>query len=81
MVVIRLSRAGTKKRPFYYVIVTDSRKPRDSGYIARLGYFNPIAKGGEVRLKLDQERIAHWLSIGAKPSERVSYLLKKFAKE
>lgn len=76
MVVIRLSRGGTNKRPFYHLVVTDSRRPRDSGYIERLGYFNPMAKGGEIPLKLEQERINYWLSKGAKPSERVAHLLK-----
>jgi small subunit ribosomal protein S16 len=76
MVVIRLSRGGTKKRPFYNILVTDSRKPRDSGYIERLGFYNPIAKGGEVTLKIEDERLQYWLGCGAKPSERVAFLLK-----
>jgi len=76
MVVIRLSRGGTKKRPFYNILVTDSRKPRDSGYIERLGFYNPIAKGGEVALKIEDERLKYWLGCGAKPSERVAFLLK-----
>lgn len=76
MVVIRLARGGAKKRPFYHVVVTDSRNPRDGSYIERLGYFNPIAKGGETRLQLDQARIDYWLQVGAQPSERVTALLK-----
>ncbi len=80
MVTIRLSRSGAKKRPFYHVVVTDSRKRRDSGYIERLGYFNPIAQGLEVRLHMNMERVQHWLSCGAKPSERMSSLLKEYAK-
>lgn len=80
MVTLRLSRAGAKKRPFYHIVVTDSRKRRDSGYIERLGYFNPIARGQEVRLHLDTQRVQHWLSNGAKTSERVAGLLKEYAK-
>lgn len=77
MVVIRLARGGSKKRPFYKIVVTDSRKPRDSGYIERLGFFNPMARGQEVRLHVEAERIAHWVGQGAQPSERVAKLLKE----
>lgn len=77
MVVIRLARGGSKKRPFYKIVVTDSRKPRDSGYIERLGFFNPMARGQEVRLHVEAERVAHWISKGAQPSERVGKLLKQ----
>ncbi len=77
MVTIRLSRGGAKKRPFYHIVVTDSRRPRDSGYIERLGYFNPGARGQETRLHLEQERIDHWLAQGAKASDRVASLLKE----
>jgi len=76
MVTIRLARGGAKKRPFYHIVVTDSRARRDSSYIERLGYFNPLAKGQEVRLNLENDRIAHWLGQGAQPSERVAKLLK-----
>jgi len=76
MVTIRLARGGAKKRPFYHIVVTDSRARRDSSYIERLGYFNPTAKGQEVRLNLEGDRIAHWLGQGAQPSERVAKLLK-----
>lgn len=79
MVTIRMSRGGSKKRPFYSIVVTDSRKPRDSGYIERLGFFNPRAKGQEVRLELKQERIDHWLKEGAQLSTRVNTLLKESA--
>lgn len=75
MVVIRLARGGSKKRPFYNIVVTDKRKPRDSGYIERIGYFNPMARGQEVRLHVEQEKVAHWKSKGAQPSERVAKLL------
>ena len=80
MVTIRMARGGSKKRPFYHLVVTDSRKPRDSGYIERLGYFNPVARGQEVRLHLESDRIAHWLGLGAQPSDRVATLLKDAAK-
>ena len=76
MVTIRLARGGAKKRPFYSVVVTDSRKPRDSGYIERLGYYNPQAKGQEVSLHLETDRIKHWMDLGAQPSARVAKLLK-----
>ena len=76
MVTIRLARGGAKKRPFYHIVVTDSRARRDSSYIERLGYFNPTAKGQEVRLNLENDRIAHWIGEGAQPSERVAKLLK-----
>jgi small subunit ribosomal protein S16 len=79
MVTIRLARGGAKKRPFYHIVVTDSRNRRDGRYIERLGFFNPVATGNEVRLNLNNERIEHWLSHGAKASERVSKLLKEQA--
>ncbi len=81
MVAIRLSRGGAKKRPFYHVVVTDSRNRRDGSFIEQVGYFNPIAVGGETELSLKHERITHWLNCGAKPSERVAKLLKNFAKK
>ncbi len=80
MVTIRMARGGSKKRPFYSIVVTDSRKPRDSGYIERLGFFNPRATGQEVRLELKQDRIDHWLKEGAQLSTRVNTLLKESAK-
>jgi small subunit ribosomal protein S16 len=76
MVTIRLSRGGAKNRPFYHVVVTDSRNGRDGKYIERLGFFNPIARGNEERLRLDSERIAYWQSNGAQPSDRVAKLIK-----
>lgn len=79
MVTIRMARGGSKKRPFYNIVVTDSRKPRDSGYIERLGFFNPRATGQEVRLELKQERIDHWIKEGAQLSTRVNTLLKESA--
>jgi small subunit ribosomal protein S16 len=76
MVVIRLSRTGAKKKPFYHVIVADSRCPRDGRHIERLGYFNPIAKGKEKRVVMNKERIAYWISVGAQPSARVNHLIQ-----
>lgn len=76
MVVIRLTRGGAKKRPFYHIVVADSRRARDGKNIERLGFFNPRATGGEERLRLDLERIEHWLGHGAQPSERVKSLIK-----
>lgn len=75
MVTIRLSRGGAKKRPFYHVTVTDSRNSRDGRFIERVGFFNPIARGQEERLRIDQERVDYWLSQGANLSERVAKLL------
>lgn len=77
MVTIRLARGGAKKRPFYHVVVTDSRNRRDGRYIERIGFFNPMASGGEVGLRIDSERAKYWLSQGAQASERVASLLKQ----
>jgi small subunit ribosomal protein S16 len=77
MVIIRLARGGTVKRPFYHVVVTDRRSPRNGRYIERVGFFNPIAAGGETRLRVDLARVDHWLAQGAQPSERVADLLKQ----
>ena len=78
MVKIRLARAGTTKRPFYHVVVTDRRSPRDGRYIERIGFFNPIAAGGEERLRVDLGRVDHWVARGAQASERVADLLKEY---
>lgn len=81
MVVIRLSRAGAKKRPFYHMVVTDKRKRRDCGnYIDRVGYFNPVAQGQEVRLHIELDKINEWIKAGAQLSDRVSSLVKDFQK-
>lgn len=80
MVSIRLSRAGAKKRPFYHVVVTDSRNQRDGRYIERLGFFNPIATGKDEKLRIDVERVDYWIAQGAKPSERVASLIKGLKK-
>lgn len=79
MVTIRLARGGSKKRPFYHLTVTDSRKFRDGRFIERVGFFNPIANGQEERLRVDQERVQYWLAQGAQASDRVSQLLKEAA--
>ncbi|MES2141630.1 MAG: 30S ribosomal protein S16 [Pseudomonadota bacterium] len=76
MVTIRLSRGGIKKRPFYHIVVTDSRKPRDGRYIERLGYYNPMPAGNDVPLKIAEERTQYWLSQGAQLSEKVKNLIK-----
>ena len=78
MVKIRLQRGGAKKRPFYHIVVTDMRNGRDGRYIERLGFFNPVAIGGEVPLRLDVERIEYWKGHGAQLSERVNNLVKHF---
>ncbi|BEU02118.1 30S ribosomal protein S16 [Agarivorans sp. OAG1] len=76
MVTIRLQRGGAKKRPFYQVVVTDSRNSRDGRFIEKLGFFNPIAKGQEERIRLEQDRIDHWVGQGAAVSNRVAKLIK-----
>ncbi|MDC0534718.1 30S ribosomal protein S16 [Francisellaceae bacterium] len=81
MVVIRLSRGGSKKRPFYKIVVADSRMPRDGRYIERIGFYNPMAKEHEESLRLDIERIDYWVSKGAKLSDTVSSLSKKQRKQ
>jgi len=80
MVTIRLSRAGAKKRPFYHLVVTDSRNRRDGRYIERLGFFNPVGKEDEENMRIDLERVDYWLGQGAQPSDRVSSLLKAHRK-
>jgi len=79
MVVIRLARGGCKKRPFYHIVVTDSRNRRDGRYIERIGFFNPVAGDKQERLRLDTERVEHWVSQGAQPSDRVATLIKQAA--
>ena len=76
MVSIRLARGGSKRRPFYHMVVTDKRNRRDGRYIERVGFFNPMATGGEERLNVKQDRVAFWVGQGAQPSERVAKLLK-----
>ena len=77
MLTIRLSRAGAKKMPFFHITVADSRKPRDGRFVERVGFFNPIASGKEVRLDLNHERLDYWVSKGAQISDRVLFLMKQ----
>jgi small subunit ribosomal protein S16 len=77
MVSIRLARAGAKKRPFYHVVVTDSRASRDGRFIERIGFYNPIATEQEEKLRIDRERVAYWTSHGAKASGAVTKLLNQ----
>lgn len=79
MVTIRMSRGGAKKRPFYQIVVTDSRNRRDGRFIERVGFFNPVARGNEESMRIDRERVAYWVSQGAQTSDRVASLLKKQA--
>ena len=81
MVTIRLSRGGSKKKPFYHIDVKDSRASRDGRYIERIGFFNPDARGGEERLRLDLERVNYWKSVGATTSDRVASLIKAAASD
>jgi|TARA_Y100000814_G_scaffold3183_2_gene3608 small subunit ribosomal protein S16 len=74
MVTIRLSRGGAKKKPFYHVTVSDSRRSRDGRFIERIGFFNPVARGKEEKLRLDLDRMAYWRSQGAQVSPRVAAL-------
>lgn len=76
MVVIRLSRGGAKKRPFYHIVVADKQRSRNGRFIEQVGYFNPIASGKDVRLTIDIERIQQWVAKGAQPSDRVIHLMK-----
>lgn len=77
MVKIRLARHGSKKNPFYHIVVADARAPRDGRLIEKLGRFNPVARGKEIRLVLSHERVEHWLKMGAQPTERVAKLIKE----
>jgi small subunit ribosomal protein S16 len=77
MVKIRLSRGGAKKKPFYHIVVTDSRKARDGRNIERLGFFNPVARGQEERLRLDLDRVEYWTGVGAQVSDRVKSLVSE----
>ena len=77
MVTIRLARGGSKKRPFYHLTVTDHRNARNGRFIERVGFFNPIARGQEERLRVDTDRIEYWQGQGAQLSERVAKLVKE----
>ncbi len=80
MVTIRLARHGAKKRPFYQIVVADSRQSRDGRFIEKVGFFNPIAQGKEEALRLDLDRVNHWIGQGAAVSDRVAKLIKDAAK-
>lgn len=81
MVTIRLSRTGAKKRPFYHIVVTDKRMPQGGRYIERVGFFNPVAVGGEEPLRIDLARVDHWQAQGAQATDRVVDLIKQFRKQ
>ena len=80
MVKIRLTRGGAKKRPFYHIIVTDSRSARDGRNIERVGYYNPVASGSDKRVELDTARVQHWLGQGAQMTDKVADLYKQASK-
>jgi small subunit ribosomal protein S16 len=80
MVVIRLSRGGAKARPFYSIVVADKRDRRDGRFIERIGFYNPLARGGEEPLRIAQDRLTYWLGVGAQPSDTVERLVKQAAK-
>lgn len=80
MVVIRLARGGAKKRPFYNVVVADSRRARDGRFIERIGFYDPKAPAGHETFRLDRARLTHWQSVGAQPSDTVTRLARQFAK-
>jgi small subunit ribosomal protein S16 len=81
MVVIRLSRGGAKKRPFYHVVISEKSSPRDGRWLERIGYFNPIAAGKEIKLDINLERARYWISTGAQPSDTVRRLIKMYEKQ
>jgi len=76
MVTIRLARGGAKKRPFYSIVVADSRRSRDGRFIEKIGFFNPIAAGQEEKTRIDLDRIEHWVGVGAQVSDRVAKIIK-----
>jgi len=79
MVTIRLARGGAKKRPFYKIIVADRRRATNGKFIEHIGFYNPLATAKEEKLRIDNARVQHWISKGAKPTERVAALLKNVA--
>jgi small subunit ribosomal protein S16 len=81
MVKIRLSRGGAKGRPFYHIIVTDQRNARDGRNIERIGFYNPVASGKDVRLQLDADKVNQWVAKGAQLSDKVRWLMKEAAKQ
>jgi small subunit ribosomal protein S16 len=81
MVTIRLTRRGAKNKPFYHVVVTDSRRRQGGSTLEQVGYFNPVARGKDVRVQLELGRIDHWLKLGAQQSERVRALVVAYRKQ
>jgi small subunit ribosomal protein S16 len=81
MVVIRLTRGGSKGRPFYKIVVADSRSPRDGRFIEKIGFYNPSASGGDVGLRIHTHRLTHWVGVGAQMSPVVRRLAKEFEKQ
>jgi small subunit ribosomal protein S16 len=81
MVTIRLTRRGARNQPFYHVVVTDSRKRQGGPSLEHVGYFNPIARRNETKLKLDLARIDYWVSKGAQQSARVAHLVSDYRKQ
>jgi small subunit ribosomal protein S16 len=79
MVVIRLARGGAKKRPFFNIVATDSRNPRDGRFIERVGFYNPMAAGADAKFRVAADRLSHWQSHGARLSPTVARLVKQFA--
>ena len=77
MVTIRLARHGAKKNPFYHITVADRAAKRDGRFVERVGFYNPVARGAEEELRIDLERVDHWLGVGAQPSEMVTKLIKR----
>ena len=81
MVTIRLARHGGKKNPFYHVTVAEKWAKRDGRFIERVGFYNPVARGKDESLRLDLERVDHWLGVGAQPTQRVAQLVKQWRKQ
>lgn len=81
MVTIRLTRRGGKNQPFYHVVVTDSRRRQGGSSLEQVGYFDPVARKKDTRVKLDLDRIDHWVKLGAQQSERVQSLVKAYRKQ
>jgi small subunit ribosomal protein S16 len=81
MVILRLSRGGAKKRPFYNLVATDSRNRRDGRFIERVGFYNPVAAGGEESLRIQLDRVKHWQDAGAQTSPAVARLIKEYGKK
>ena len=78
MVVIRLARGGAKKRPFFNIVATDSRNARDGRFIERVGFYNPVASGGEQKFRVAADRLTYWTGVGAQMSPTVARLVKEF---